>query len=59
MRVEEVQFGASGAEQGRALVPDLRVNAWCRSLRGLDRVVVDNVRFDNEAAKVRRMGGVR
>ena len=57
MRVEEVQFGASGAEWGRVLAPDLWTNAWCRSLRGLDRVVADDVRFGNEAATVRRMGG--
>ncbi len=46
-----------GTEWGRVLAPDLWVNAWCRSLLGIERVVVDDVRFDNEAATVRRMGG--
>ncbi len=46
-----------GTEWGRALAPDLWVNAWCRSLAGLERVVADDVRFENEAATVRAMSG--
>ncbi len=47
-----------GTEWGRTLAPDLWVNAWCRSIVGLKRVVADDVRFDNEVAAVRALGGM-
>ncbi len=46
-----------GTEWGRALSPTLWVNVWARSLDGLERVVADDVRFDNEVAAVRELGG--
>lgn len=46
-----------GTEWGRALSPDLWVETWAASLTGLDRVVADDVRFENEAAAVRALGG--
>ena len=46
-----------GTEWGRALAPDLWVNAWMASAAGVERAVVDDVRFENEAAAVRTLGG--
>ena len=46
-----------GTESGRALVPDLWVAAWAASIAGLERVVADDVRFENEVAAVRALGG--
>ena len=46
-----------GTEWGRALAPSLWIEAWTASLAGLERVVADDVRFDNEAAAVRALGG--
>ena len=47
-----------GTEWGRALAPDLWVEMWAASIVGLDRVVADDVRFDNEVAAVRALGGI-
>ena len=47
-----------GTEWGRALSPNLWIETWAASLAGLDRVVADDVRFENEAAAVRALGGV-
>ena len=48
-----------GTEWGRNLIgKDLWVNLWCESVRGLPRVVVDDVRFTSEAAAIVNMGGV-
>lgn len=51
-----------GTEWGRVLIhPDLWVNAWKRSVRSkLDAgisVVVDDLRFQNEATLIRELGG--
>ena len=46
-----------GTEWGRGLAPDLWVDMWAASIAGLDRVVADDVRFDNEAAAIRALGG--
>ena len=46
-----------GTEWGRALDSDIWVRAWERGLRGT-RVVVDDVRFPNEAASIRGLGGL-
>jgi hypothetical protein len=48
-----------GTEWGRQCVhPDIWVRAWHESVRGLTHVVVDDVRFPNEAVAVRALGGV-
>lgn len=48
-----------GTEWGRQCVhPDVWVRAWYESVRGLTHVVVDDVRFPNEVAAVRALGGV-
>ena len=47
-----------GTEWGRALAPDLWVEMWAASIVGLERVVADDVRFDNEVAAVRALGGI-
>lgn len=47
-----------GTEWGRDIIgEDLWANLWRHSVEGLDRVVVDDVRFANEAAAVRSLGG--
>ena len=46
-----------GTEWGRALALDLWVEMWAASIVGLDRVVADDVRFENEAAAIRALGG--
>ena len=56
-RTPRLAMQTLGTEWGRALSPDLWVNAWARSIDGLERVVADDVRFENEASTVRRMGG--
>lgn len=45
-----------GTEWGRALHSDFWLNAWGMGLKG-DKIVVDDLRFPNEAAHVRSMGG--
>lgn len=52
-----------GTEWGRALAPDLWVCAWERRLGvaaedWVALVAVDDVRYDNEAAAIRRAGGI-
>ena len=47
-----------GTEWGRALAPDLWVEMWAPSIVGLERVVVDDVRFENEVAAVRALDGI-
>jgi hypothetical protein len=49
-----------GAEWGRNLIDDaLWVDTWRRRVLATDGpVVVDDVRFDNEAAAVRSLGGI-
>lgn len=48
-----------GTEWGRIRVhSDLWVNAWRRIVPDVDRLVVDDVRFPNEALAIRGMGGV-
>ena len=47
-----------GTEWGRALAPDLWVEMWAASIVGLERVVADDVRFENEVAAVRALGGI-
>ena len=46
-----------GTDWGRALSPNLWIETWAASLAGLDRVVADDVRFENEATAVRGLGG--
>lgn len=48
-----------GTEWGRVLIdPDLWVNAWAQSIAGAHGpLVVDDVRFPNEVAMIRRLGG--
>ena len=46
-----------GTEWGRALSPNLWIKTWAASLIGLDYVVADDVRFENEATAVRGLGG--
>lgn len=47
-----------GTEWGRnCMGEDFWVNMWARGLHPDERVVVDDCRFANEAAAVRRMGG--
>lgn len=48
-----------GTEWGRNIIAeDLWIRLWEHSIRGLERVVVDDVRFANEADAVRRAGGI-
>ena len=48
-----------GTEFGRQMIDeDLWVNAWVERVQRHDRVVADDVRFPNEAAAIRRLGGV-
>lgn len=48
-----------GTEWGRKMIgEDLWVRLWRASIESLDRVVVDDVRFANEAQAVRDAGGV-
>lgn len=47
-----------GTEWGRTHIsPDVWLRAWQRSLAGTQRVVVDDVRFPNEAQLIRDLGG--
>ncbi len=46
-----------GTEWGRVLHPDLWVQAWTTSIAGLERIVADDVRFENEVAAIRALGG--
>lgn len=47
-----------GTEWGRDLIaPDLWTRAWEHAVAGKPRVVADDVRFPNEAATIRRLGG--
>lgn len=45
-----------GTEWGRGLHPDLWVNVWKNKVEG-KKVAVDDMRFANEAAAVRELGG--
>src|SRR5699024_8911126 len=48
-----------GTEWGRNCIhPNLWVSAWKASIVGKPRVVVDDLRFPNEEAAVRDLGGV-
>ncbi len=48
-----------GAEWGRDLIArDLWISLWSRAAAMHSRVVVDDVRFDNEAAAIRALGGM-
>lgn len=48
-----------GTEWGRDLVcPDLWIRAWAASLPAFGNVVVDDVRFENEAAEIRKRNGM-
>lgn len=47
-----------GTEWGREIIhSDLWINAWSRRVNGLARVVVEDVRFNNEAMAIKRAGG--
>ena len=47
-----------GTEWGRVhFGDDFWINQWCRGIESLGDVVVDDVRFPNEAAIVRKLGG--
>jgi hypothetical protein len=46
-----------GTEWGRALSSDLWIETWAASLAGLDRVVSDDLRFENEAAAIQTLSG--
>ena len=47
-----------GTEWGRDLIaPTFWLDVWTERVRGTDRVVCDDVRFLNEAQRVRRLGG--
>lgn len=47
-----------GTEWGRDCIdPDLWVRAWAAAIEGKPRVVVDDVRFANEVAAIRGLGG--
>lgn len=47
-----------GTEWGRDCIdPDLWVRAWAAAIEGKPRVVVDDVRFANEVAAIRHLGG--
>jgi hypothetical protein len=48
-----------GTEWGRDMIgSELLVNAWHRARIGHELVVVDDVRFENEAAAIKSAGGV-
>ncbi len=48
-----------GTEFGRKMIDEnIWVNAWQRKLVGLSRVVSDDVRFPNEALRIKELGGV-
>ena len=48
-----------GTEWGRDLLgPDFWARAWARAIEGHGRVVVDDVRFENEAAAIRERRGL-
>lgn len=47
-----------GTEGGRnVLGEDIWVDTWAKSIQNLERVVVADVRFPNEAAKIKAVGG--
>lgn len=47
-----------GTEWGRELIgPDLWANTWARSVQPGERVMNDSVRFPNEEAAIRELGG--
>ncbi|MBB6308884.1 deoxynucleotide monophosphate kinase [Xanthobacter tagetidis] len=47
-----------GTEWGRDMIaPDLWTRAWEHAVAGKPRVVADDVRFPNEVAAIRRLGG--
>jgi hypothetical protein len=47
-----------GTEWGRQCVhPDLWLKCWAKRIEQYDKVVVDDVRFENEASLVKRLGG--
>jgi hypothetical protein len=48
-----------GTEWGRQMMgPNIWVNAWIRACPKSENVVVDDVRFENEAQAIRDMGGI-
>jgi hypothetical protein len=48
-----------GTEWGREMISQtLWLDAWCRAVEGVDRVVVDDCRFPNEASLIRERGGI-
>ena len=47
-----------GTEWGRALHPEFWVRAWAQALPEGRDIVVDDLRFANEGAAVKRLGGV-
>jgi len=48
-----------GTEWGRDMIgSEVWVNAWHRARQGLELVVVDDVRFENEAAAIKAAGGL-
>jgi hypothetical protein len=47
-----------GSEWGRSCIhPGIWIYAWAGGLRGHAKVVVDDVRFENEAAEIKSRGG--
>jgi hypothetical protein len=46
-----------GTEWGRALDPDLWLKAAMRRCMSIDRAVISDVRFENEAEAIRKQGG--
>ncbi|MEM1046502.1 MAG: deoxynucleotide monophosphate kinase [Pseudomonadota bacterium] len=48
-----------GTEWGRDMIhPDLWIRAWRETMPASARIVVEDVRFENEAAAIRRSGGL-
>jgi len=48
-----------GTEWGRQCIhPDVWLHCWEQRVQGINRVVVDDVRFINEAELVKRLGGM-
>ena len=48
-----------GTEWGRECIhPNVWLHCWQMRIQGVEHVVVDDVRFPNEAERVKRLGGV-
>lgn len=48
-----------GTEWGRNLVgPDFWVNCWVKSAENYEKIVVDDIRFQNEFRMVKKLGGI-